>query len=558
MKRILSLVIIIAILLAAFPAAALPLRADDDGACGDNAFYSVDGGVLTITGSGAMWDYSLSDGATPPWFDPASSITSIVIGEGITRVGAYAFYYCGARSVSLPSTLVSIGPRAFMHCGRLLEIELNSGLVSVGEKAFADCGSLTEAVIPASVSEIGASTFLDCVGLVSAEMAAGLPALADFMFRGCSGLVSVSLPEGVSVIPEGLFMGCSSLSSVSIPSSVALVSAYAFDGCSALSEVSFAGTRGEWEAVEVRELGNAPLLAASMSFAAPPSVTELTYSVTAVEGVTAEFRVEAEGASSYRWQYFSNKYDKWVNVSLSNTDYTGADADTMTVLATKARDGMVYRCVVKNAFGSAYTDGAVLTVVSVPRIALDPSSKVSAVGNTVSFGVKAEGRQLVYRWQYYSQKNEKWVNVSSANTDYSGVGTNRLTVFATAARDGMRYRCRVRNAAGTVYSLVAKLTVAVEPAITSNPASKTAKAGDTVSFGVKATGGALSYRWQYFSRKYSKWIDVSLTNSAYSGACTRKLTVMAAPLRDGMKYRCVVTNIAGTAYSLAAKLTVEQ
>ena len=86
------------------------------GSCGASALWDIDSnGVLNITGTGAMDDYS-AGGA--PWADRASEITAIVVAEGITHIGAYAFDNCtNAASVSLPISLESVGEGAFLGLG---------------------------------------------------------------------------------------------------------------------------------------------------------------------------------------------------------------------------------------------------------------------------------------------------------------------------------------------------------------------------------------------------------------------------------------------------------
>ena len=112
-------------------------------------------GILTIGGTGPMKDYSQITYHTPPWM--WSTVTSAVIGEGVTHIGDISFYDQRLSSVSLPSTLTSIGDEAFSH-GGLAEVKLPNGLISIGEEAFLGTG-LTEVIIPASVTTIGRAAF---------------------------------------------------------------------------------------------------------------------------------------------------------------------------------------------------------------------------------------------------------------------------------------------------------------------------------------------------------------------------------------------------------------
>ena len=129
--------------------------------------------------------------------------------------------------------------------------------------------------------------------------------------------------------------------------------------------------------------------------------------------------------------------------------------------------------------------------------------------------------------------------------------TKTLTVEATTARNGYQYQCEVSNAAGKVYSHAATLTIVSEPTITTQPKSVTAAAGETVKFTVAATGGGLSYQWQFRKDSSTGW-----SNSGMTGCKTATLTVEATEARSGYQYRCVITNAAGKVISAGATLTV--
>ncbi|MBQ6117150.1 MAG: hypothetical protein IJL08_07505, partial [Oscillospiraceae bacterium] len=117
-----------------------------------------------------------------------------------------------------------------------------------------------------------------------------------------------------------------------------------------------------------------------------------------------------------------------------------------------------------------------------------------------------------------------------------------------------QFRCKVTDASGmTAISNAATLRVeAVGPTITSQPQDFTGPIGATASFTVAAEGEGLTYQWQYKSLKDGKWYNANVTGST---AATMSIGVTAA--RNGMQFRCKVTNSSGgTTISDAATLRV--
>ncbi len=180
-----------------------------------------------------------------------------------------------------------------------------------------------------------------------------------------------------------------------------------------------------------------------------------------------------------------------------------------------------------------------------PVITTQPSNKSVVENTSVKFTVKATGAAS-YQWQYRKNSTTSWYNSTG-----TGNKTAALTVDATSARNGFEFRCKVTNASGSTYSSAAKLTVCTQPKITTQPTNKTAALGATVKYTVKASGGALSYQWQYRKSSSGTWY-----NSSGTGNKTATLSVEATEARNGFQFRCKVTNLAGSVYSSAAKLTV--
>ena len=282
--------------------------------------------------------------------------------------------------------------------------------------------------------------------------------------------------------------------------------------------------------------------AATLTVKETPVITTQPKSVTANAGASVKFTVTAVGKSlTYQWQYKSPGATEW-----KNSGMTGAKTASLTVTAESARNGQQYRCIVKNAKGSVTSSAATLTVASKPTITTQPKGVYAAVDTTATFKVAASGSGLSYQWQYKSPGGSTW-----NDSGMTGAKTATLSVKATAARDGQAYRCKVTNAAGSVFSTAATLNVVTKPTIKTQPKSATVAEGATAAFKVTAEGKQLSYQWQFKAPGGSTWND-----SGMSGAKTATLTVTATMARSGQQYRCKISNAAGSVTSNAVTLTV--
>ncbi len=201
-KRALFLLLALCLLFFLVPNLA---AADSSGRCGGNAYWDFNeaSGVLTVTGSGDMWDY---DNLTCPWKGFREQITQLILLQGITRIGNNAFASCNnLTSVSLPEGLISIGKYAFSGCNNLTSLSLPEGLVSIGKYAFSNCGGLTELTLPSSLTSISTYAFSECTGLITLDIPDGITTVDDCAFRGCSQLAVIHLAETVTTIKTNSF-----------------------------------------------------------------------------------------------------------------------------------------------------------------------------------------------------------------------------------------------------------------------------------------------------------------------------------------------------------------
>ena len=325
--------IVSALLCVLLLASLLPVSAFADttasGTCGDNLTWTLDGdGTLTISGTGKMEDYYLSNNdTTAPWGENCSLIKSVVISDGVTRIGYYAFSGCSSlTSVTIPHGVTSIGGWAFSGCSSLTSVTIPDSVTSIEWGAFSGCSSLTSMTIPDSVTSIGAWAFSDCSSLTSVTIPHGVTSIGGWAFSGCSSLTSVTIPDSVTSIGSCAFDNCSSLTSVTIPDSVTSIGDYAFENCSSLTSVTIPDS--------VTSIGNSAFSGCSSltSVTIPDSVTSISnyafencsslMSVTILHGVRSIGERAFDGCSKLKDIAFAGSKDAWASIEKGNKAFS--------------------------------------------------------------------------------------------------------------------------------------------------------------------------------------------------------------------------------------------
>lgn len=227
-----------------------------------NRAFSGCSGLTSVTISGSVT--SIGGYA----FSGCSGLTSVTIPESVTSIGNSAFYRCGIRRVDylgtiaswcaiqfgpdgqplvsapnggqlyisgqlitdivIPEGITSIGAWAFAGVKNLISVVIPEGVTSIGDYAFSGCSGLTSVTIPESVTSIRNGTFYGCSGLTSVVIPDSVTSIGNGAFADCSGLMDVAIPEGVTSIGTGAFERCSGLTNVTIPSSVISIGDFAF------------------------------------------------------------------------------------------------------------------------------------------------------------------------------------------------------------------------------------------------------------------------------------------------------------------------------------------
>ena len=183
--------------------------------------------------------------------------------------GVLIKYKGKAKEVVIPSSVTSIGDRAFFGCESLVSIVIPASVTSIGEEAFAGCSALTSVAIPASVTSIGTWAFDGCSSLTSISIPDSVTSIGFLAFDGCASLSSMTvdsnnkvyfsennciierktntlvagcknsvISSSVTSIGDLAFCGCSPLTSISIPASVTSIGEGTFAGCKSLASIT--------------------------------------------------------------------------------------------------------------------------------------------------------------------------------------------------------------------------------------------------------------------------------------------------------------------------------
>ncbi len=252
-------------------------------------------GTLVVKGNGAMPDFypgendETQDGSTAggkddswsdtlaPWYKYNAEIKTVIVEDGITSVGDYAFAYCyNLENAYIAYGVTDIGKSAFEY-GSAMNIQLPETIVSIGDYAFAYNNNLAGIHLPASLKTIGDYAFANCRGIVNIGFPTSLEAIGKCAFMD-SGLNYISIPKNLKTIGEGAFARLYNLSdfyveddnsefkvdnrilyskdmtrllscppyaitgSYDIPSGVKKIDSYAFCSCSGLNYINLPET----------------------------------------------------------------------------------------------------------------------------------------------------------------------------------------------------------------------------------------------------------------------------------------------------------------------------
>ena len=206
------------------------------GTCGSNLTWTLDAdGTLTISGTGAMKNWTITTYGTSDW--KQSDVTSVIIEEGVTSIGNYAFNRCGnLKSVKIANTVRSIGEIAFESCSQLTSVIIPKGVTSIEYRTFNRCESLSSIVLPDTIEQIGESAFGFC-GMSELIIPSSVKIIDECAFSNCKNLKELVIPENVTEIGRAIVGGCINLTSITFPEHAMFPNGFSVERCSKLEEV---------------------------------------------------------------------------------------------------------------------------------------------------------------------------------------------------------------------------------------------------------------------------------------------------------------------------------
>ena len=169
-------------------------------------------------------------------FSDCTSLTSVVIPSSVTSLGAFCFSDCKfLKSINIPSSVTNLGYACFFHCTSLTSIDIPSSVTSMNY-CFSGCTSLKYIEIPSSVTSLD-GCFEGCISLTSIDIPFSITSIGYYCFSGCTSLRSMIIPPSVTSIGIGCFKDCTSLTFIYIPSSVTIIDDWCFQNCASLKTV---------------------------------------------------------------------------------------------------------------------------------------------------------------------------------------------------------------------------------------------------------------------------------------------------------------------------------
>ncbi len=282
MRKFLAVCISVIVFISILPIGIIVSASGNNGRCGENVYWNFDEDtcILTISGYGTIWDYdSKSRDNQSPFSDSYfyDRVNEIIIENGITGIGSYAFYDLGTvKCITIPESVTYIGYEAFSWCrpdtinynavnakhssaylyffDDAKEINIGNKVKNIPER-FLFSDKITELTIPENVTHIEEDAF-SCGNLevlnfnasycevetywidlddLEINFGSSVRKVPAYFASGCSTLKSIRLPDSITSIGDYAFSCCVNLTDVNFPENLTSIGNYAFNNCISLS-----------------------------------------------------------------------------------------------------------------------------------------------------------------------------------------------------------------------------------------------------------------------------------------------------------------------------------
>ncbi|MCH5211294.1 MAG: leucine-rich repeat domain-containing protein [Oscillospiraceae bacterium] len=462
MKKVVTIILTI-MLLSLMPYIASATNTDSGicGANGDNLTWTLDeNGTLIISGEGDMANYDTPNSSNSrPW----ANAKTVIIENGVTSIGSYAFASCGdITSVSLPNSVTELGYCAFAYCTGLSDLPMSDGIIKIDDSAFMGCSGLSSVTIPANVASLGRMAFYNCSALEKVHIEEGLTSIGMEAFWNCSNLSEINIPSSVTYIDGdafkdtaiyynnldsgvlyiddcliyadksisgtyavdngtrliacGAFSNCSELTEITLPDSLKNINRSAFSGCSGLTEIIIPDNVTTIETSTFIRCSNL-------------SSIKIGKSVNNID----TYAFDAVNAAGFAPETYNNLTDIYVDTD--NTSYTSIDG----VLYNKDMTELVKYPARKTLTEYKIADG-VTKICDYAFADCDSLNNIMIPKSTTNIADSAFNRCNGLKAVFYTGSSREWKDISigenneilsSASIRYNAVGTASPIILDT-------------------------------------------------------------------------------------------------------------------------------
>lgn len=178
-------------------------------------------------------------------------VEHLVIPNGITNLGKYAFIGGSFASITISADVTTIGSSAFNGCTNITSITLPTNVTYLTGSTFSGCVNLAEIIISDNVTYIGAN-FLSGTAYYNDEnnWQDGVLYLGKYLIVAQNDIDGIyTVKDGTLLIAELAFSGCADLEGLILPSSLQHVAGTAISKCENLAAIYYAGTKQQWNAL---------------------------------------------------------------------------------------------------------------------------------------------------------------------------------------------------------------------------------------------------------------------------------------------------------------------